>query len=192
MPRHFSASKPPVFIKYMGKKYRLKQSAIPAREAERKLEQVSAAIGRLERTGYPMLPVSTLTEEWTIDPKNIMNSKDEEGDSPLLIMWNPLTTELLLASENHTIFHADLHTKYMSSLRSYENPGYDDWVRAYTKKYANHHINVHEWNPLQDYWYYYNASQRRRVESLQRKGVEYFKRMLEMHGAGKYTVTVVL
>jgi len=182
MRSRFSKSNPPECVKYMGKKYRLKKGAIPARSAEQKIKHVSQALGRLEYLGYPAKPVATLTNTWTIDRKNLLNSTDVDGKHPSLIMWNPLTTELILAADDDVTMHVYLYDTYKPHMRSYVGDSYDDWVRAYVDDRFTNKLYVHDWEPILLYWPYLDMSQRRDAERLHKQGMKAFARMLEVNG----------
>lgn len=187
MRSHFSETNPPEFIEYQGQRYRLREGAMPARQAEQKLEQVTRALARTERQSYPAHLLPSIKAQWNI-ASNLMESTDKEsGNTPELVMWNPLTDELLISGESN-FFHVDLHRDYENEITSYAGAGYDDWARFFVADSDPKLLYLHPWDPLMLHSRYYSAPQKRQSSSLQRSGQKAAKRMLYFKGVRGYTI----
>ncbi len=186
---HFSEANPPEFVEYMGQKYRLKKAALPAKSAEQKMGQVERAMTRLEQQGYPANLTPKLQKDWTINPDDLLESVDNLDSTPYLIMWNPITSELLFTSDAdvNAPAHVFLHHRHKNTVTKYADAGYDDWIRGVYDSSKNE-VAIYKWEPLSRYMMFLDSRMRRHADRLQREGTQAFKRMLEMHGAGSHTV----
>jgi len=171
----------------MGKKYRLKKGAMPAKQAEQKVSQVDRAMNRVSQQGYPIVLPPKMKSEWTINSNDLIESVDTKGGKPFLIMWNPITSELLMASDEdiNAPLHVFLHKRFKDNVVQYQDSGYDDWVRAFYDNSIDE-IAVYAWGPLLKYIPFLDGKERRYADRLQSEGNKAFQRMLEMHGAGSH------
>ena len=188
MPLRFSETDPPEFIEYQGSRYRLKKAAMPAKQAEQKLAQIERSLDRTAQQGYPAHPLSKMKDEgWKIDPKDVLSSVGATGEVPKVIMWNPLTDDLLMSDDNEE-FHVDLHERYKGDVSSYPGYSYDDWVRAYMSESDPNHWVAYAWGPLLEHMPYFSNSQRKQAYRLQTEGAKAFKRMVSTRAGSKYNL----
>ena len=199
MKLRFSKTSPPEFVEYRGHKYRLKKAAIPARQADQKLDQVARAMSRIEQQGYNAELLPALKRDWSIDTENLMASEGRRhGTTPHFVMWNPLTNELLLAEEEDFSLHKDLYAAHENNVVSYPSAQYEDWARGFIKSdrvatddgYTWKDALIYwKWTPLhRDHLYYLSGSQRREAERLTSKSRGIFKKLMDALGTGDMVV----
>ncbi len=189
MRERFSKTNPPEFVEYRGYKYRLKKAAMPVKQAEQKLAQVARAVDRIGSQGASADLIPTQKGRWDINPSNLLDSVGKRYDEPpYLIMWNPLSAELMLAEESDFRFHMDMYEKYSPSLVSYPGANYDDWVRGYVVEDKDDEVRVWEWLPLYHFLSYFSPREYQEATSFHRRGARLFEKMLAAKGASSVSV----
>jgi hypothetical protein len=175
----FNACSMPEFLVYRGRSYKLRCAAPPARPANQKLEQVAQALASLEQGGYQIKLPPKMQKSWTINHNDLLKSVDAMDGSPMLLMWNPITSELLMGSDLdvNAPLHSILHSRNKKDLQTYPDANYADWVRGLYDGGLNKLI-VYKWEPLNRYFVRLSEEDRERARQLQKLGVKAFGKLL--------------
>lgn len=179
---------PPRTVRFQGHVYRRVEAVMPAKAAEVKVRQLLNATGRA-----PSAKLVNL-DEWDVDEKGLLaatNTKD--GGKPMLVMWNPVTAELLMSSDKNLniVHHWDLFKKLRPKLKDYPLPHVRDWVRASVEQDSKR-IRLWPWEPLLEHIVYLQSSgEQRQMNEIHSKANRSFERLISELGSAGYSFSTI-
>lgn len=173
-------------VVYRGKTYRLVEAVMPAKAAEVKVKSLSNAVAREPRARV------VNASDWAMGEGGILDiTNNIDGGEPLLVMWNPVTTEMIISSDRDlaVAIHSDLFKKYRSRLKDYPLPHFRDWARA-SLDTTKGSARLWRWDPLLEHIVYLNSPQDQvEVERIHKQGLNAFKQVLT--DLGVHSVSVI-
>jgi len=173
----------PNIVQYRGRTYRLVEAVMPAKAAEVKMNQLRGAVERA-----PQARVVN-SDQWDLGEGGILDiTSKKDGGSPMLVMWNPITSEMLISSSKDTniALHSDLFKRNRGKLKDYPLPHIRDWVRSSIDS-STKEIVLWPWDPLFAHVVYLNTPRElTEMERIHAKGLTAFKQVMTDLGAGSY------
>lgn len=175
----------PKIVHYRGKLYRLVEAVMPAKAAEVKLKSLSSAVAR-----EPTARIVN-ADEWDLGVGGILDlTNKKDGGGPMLVMWNPVTSEMLISSARDVdiAMHSELFKRHRGKLRDYPLPHFRDWARGSIDTTANE-VVLWKWDPLLEYIVYLSSpNERAEMDRIHKQGLDAFKNVLSDLGAGRFRV----
>ena len=162
-------------VQYRGRSYRLIEAVMPAKAAEVKMKSLGSAVAREN----PSARVVN-ADEWEMGEGGILDLKSKmDGGSPMLVMWNPVTSEMLISSDmENVVTHTELFKKHRGKLRDYPIPHFRDWARA-TVNATGGGARLWKWDPLLEHVVYLSSPREQsEMGRIHKKGLESFKKVL--------------
>lgn len=173
----------PAFLRFRGAVYQLVEAVMPAKAAEVKLRQLQRAVER--PPSAKLINAGT----WTPGEKGILTSVHQDGGLPMLVMWNPVTSEMIMSSDKDLdiYHHGALFKKMRPQLKDYPFPHMRDWVRASVDQ-DKKEIALWPWQPLLEHVVYLQSPEdQKQMEAVHSKGNPAFERLIQELGSGDYT-----
>lgn len=176
----------PKIVRYRGKSYRLVEAVMPAKAAEVKMKSLSSAVARENPTARIVN-----ADDWEMGEGGILDiTSKKDGGGPMLVMWNPVTSEMAISSDRDTgiVNHYELFKRYRSKFRDYPLPHFRDWARGSIDTTANEAV-LWKWDPLLEHVVYLNTPREyTEMERIHKQGLAAFKNVLSGLGAGNFRV----
>ena len=175
---------PPKLVRFQGRVYRLVSAVMPEKVAEQKVKQLTRAVDR------PPSGKLVNLDEWDVDEKGLLAATNtEDGGVPMLVMWNPVTSEIAMSSNRDMdiLNHTALFKKIRAKLRDYPFSHFTDWVRASVNQDMKK-VLTWSWQPLLEHvMYLMSPHEQRQMGDIHSKGNAVFEQLLPTLGSGGYS-----
>lgn len=181
---------PPQRVRFQGRVYRLVDAlyGMEAKRAPMKVRQLEGAMGRA--------PSSNLvsSDDWEVGDSGLLDATNiKDGGAPMLVMWNPVTSEVIMSSDRDldAFHHSALFKRMRPKLKDYPLAHFRDWVRASVNQ-TEKKVVMWPWDPLTEYAMWMQTDgERRHMDAIHKKGNPSFERLVAGLGSGAYGFSTI-